>query len=142
MALLLLHSKLNYKSVSTRKFLSLSYSIHDELIQIVTIPIITAGPVNITVNRNGLVSFSVTIDEAMGEEFTYQWLRNGSDLMEMPGKFEGVNTSELMIIDAQNEDEGSYQCVIVNGAGDSVTSNEAFLSVGKLLQSNIVYYFK
>ena len=89
---------------------------------------------NITVNRSeaGLVSFSVTIDEALGEEFTYQWLKNGSDLIEMPGKIEGVNSSELMIIDAQNEDEGSYQCVIVNGAGDNVTSDKAFLSVGKL----------
>ena len=95
---------------------------------------ITAGPVNITVNRNeaNLVFFNVTLNEALGEEFTYQWLRNGSALMEMPGKFEGVNTSELMIIDARNEDEGSYQCVIGNGAGDNVTSNEAFLSVGKL----------
>ena len=99
---------------------------------------------NITVNRSeaGLVSFSVTIDKALGEDFIYQWLRNDSALMEMPGKFEGVNTSVLMIIDARNEDEGSYQSVIVNGAGDNVTSNEAFLSVGKLLQSNIAYYFK
>ena len=79
----------------------------------------------------GLVSFSVTIDEALGEEFTYQWLRNGSDLMEMPGKIEGVTTLELTIRDARNEDEGSYQCVIFNGAGDSVTSDKAFLSVGK-----------
>ena len=135
-ALLLLRSKLDYESVSIRKFLSLSYSIHDELIQIVAIPIITAGPVNITVNRSrneaDLVFFNIT-NEALDEEFTYQWLRNGSDLMEIPGRFEGVNTSVLTIIDARNEDEGSYQCVIVNGAGDSVISNKAFLSVGKLL---------
>ena len=96
---------------------------------------ITAGPVNITVKRNeaDFVSFNVTIHEAMEEEFTYQWLRNGLDLMEKPGKFEGVTASELMIVDPWNEDEGSYWCVIVNGAGDNVTSNEAFLSVGKLL---------
>ena len=96
---------------------------------------ITAEPVNITVNRNeaDVVSFSVTIDEALQEDFTYQWLRNGLALMEMPGKIEGVNTSVLMIIDPLNEDEGIYQCMIVNGAGDSVTSDKAFLSVGKLL---------
>ena len=89
---------------------------------------------NITVNRSeaGLVSFRVTIDEALEEEFTYQWLRNGLALMEIPRKFEGVTTSELMILDPRNEDEGSYQCVIVNGAGDNVTSDKAFLSVGKL----------
>ena len=95
---------------------------------------ITAGPMNITVNRNeaDLVFFNVTISKASDEEFTYQWQRNGSDLVEMPGKFEGVSTSVLTIIDAQNEDEDSYQCVIYNGAGDNVRSNEAFLSVGKL----------
>jgi hypothetical protein len=102
--------------------------------QIVAIPMIIAGSVNITVNRSeaDLVSFNVIIDEAMGEEFIYQWLRNGSNLMEMPGKLEGVNTLGLMINDARNEDEGSYQCVVVNGAGDSVISNKSYLSVGKL----------
>ena len=95
---------------------------------------ITVGPTNIKVNRNeaDLVFFNVTIGKALDEEITYQWQRDGSDLVEMPGKFEGLNTSELMIIDARNEDEDSYQCVIYNGAGDSVRSNEAFLSVGKL----------
>ena len=93
---------------------------------------ITTEPVNITVNRNeaGLVFFTVTI-QLSDEEFTYQWQRNGSDLMESPGKFGGVKTSMLTIIDAQNEDENSYQCVIYNGAGDGVRSNKAFLSVGK-----------
>ena len=68
----------------------------------------------------------------LDDEFAYQWQRNGSDLMEPPGKFEGVDTAELTILYAQNdEDEGSYWCVITNGAGDIVTSNEAFLRVGK-----------
>ena len=93
---------------------------------------ITAGPTNVTVNRNEAVFFNVTIGKDLDEEFTYQWKRNDSDLVEMPGKFEGVNTSVLTIIDARNEDEDCYQCVIYNGAGDSVRSNEAFLSVGKL----------
>ena len=101
---------------------------------IVAVPVITAGPENITVNRNeaDLVTFTVTIHEAVDEEFMYRWQRNGSELMEMPGKFEGVNISELTIRNARNEDEGSYRCVISNGAGDSVTSNSALLSVGKL----------
>ena len=108
--------------------------IHDELLEIVALPVVTAEPVNITVNINetDLVFCNVTIREVSDEEFTYQWQRNGSDLMELPGKFEGVNTSMLTIINAQNEDEDTYQCVIYNGAGDSVRSDEVFLSVGKL----------
>lgn len=93
---------------------------------------ITAGPVNVTVNRGDFVFFNVTISQELDEQFTYQWQRNGSDVVEMPGKFEGVNTSELTIILALNEDEDSYHCVIHNGAGDSVRSDKAFLSVGKL----------
>ena len=93
---------------------------------------IIAEPVNITVNRGDFGSFNATISQDLEEEFTYQWQKNGSNLVEMPGKFKGVNSSELMIIDARNEDEGSYQCMIYNGAGDSVRSSRAFLSVGKL----------
>ena len=81
-------------------------------------------------------TYMETLDEASGEEFTYQWQRNGSDLVEKSGKFEGVNTSVLTIIDVRNEDEGSYQCVIFDGTGDSVISNETLLSVGKLLLTN------
>ena len=101
---------------------------------IVAVPEITAGPENITINRNeaSLVTFTVTVHQTMDEEFTYQWQRNSSHLMELPGKFEGVNTSVLTIKDARKEDEGSYRCVIFNGAGDNVTSNNALLSVGKL----------
>ena len=100
---------------------------------------IITGPENITVNRDeaDFITFNVTfnfpIAKVSDEEFTYQWQRNGSNLVERPGKFEGVDTSVLTIRDAQNEDEDSYRCVIFNGAGDSVISNEAFLSVGKLL---------
>ena len=88
---------------------------------------IITQPMEVTVNSNGSAVFNVT---TMGG-LTYQWQRNGSDLMERPGKFEGVNTTELTVLDAQNEDEGSYVCVVTNGAGDSVTSNEAILTIGK-----------
>ena len=86
---------------------------------------------NKTVNRNDSVVFNVTVMKGFDDGFTYQWQRNGSDLMETLGKFEGVNTAELTVLDAQNEDEGSYTCVVTNGIGDNVTSNEAFLTVGK-----------
>ena len=94
---------------------------------------ITTQPVNIRVNRSDPVVFSVIIIVGEnGNEFTYQWKRNGSDLMETSGKFEGVQTAELTINNAQNEDEGSYRCVISNEAGDGVSSDEAILTVGKI----------
>lgn len=82
-----------------------------------------------TVNGTEEATFSV---EATGGGLTYQWKKNGVSLMEMAGKLEGVNAPMLMVLDAQIGDEGSYSCVVTNGAGDSETSNEAFLfTVGK-----------
>ena len=83
-----------------------------------------------TVNGTEEATFSV---EATGGGLTYQWRRNGDSLNEVAGKLEGVNSPMLMVLDAQVGDEGFYSCVVTNGAGDSETSNEAFLfTVGKL----------
>ena len=79
-------------------------------------------------NRNATATFTV---EATGDGRTYQWQRGDSNLMEMPDMLVGVTTATLMVLDAQDDDEGSYRCVVTNGAGDSVTSNEAMLTVGK-----------
>ena len=92
--------------------------------------IILIQPMDVIVSSNESAVFSVTAMKGFDDEFTYQWQRNGSDLMETPGKFEGVNTAELTIKEAQEEDEGSYWCVITNRAGDRVTSNEVFLIIG------------
>jgi hypothetical protein len=82
-----------------------------------------------TINGTEEATFSV---EAMGGGLTFQWRRNGDDLREEAGKLEGVNTPILIVLDAQLGDEGFYSCVVTNGAGDSETSNEAFLfTVGK-----------
>ena len=77
-----------------------------------------------TVNGTEVATFSV---EATGGGLTYQWRRNGDSLSEVAGKMEGVNSPALMVLDAQFEDEGFYSCVVINGAGDSEISNEAFL---------------
>lgn len=84
---------------------------------------------NMTINGTEEATFSV---EATGGGLTYQWKRNGVSLRETAGKLEGVNSPVLMVLDAQVGDEGFYLCVVTNGAGDSESSNQAFLfTVGK-----------
>ena len=82
---------------------------------------------NMTVNRTDMAEFTV---EATGDDLTYQWQVNGTNLTETPDMLMGVDTESLIVLDAMNDDEGSYTCEVTNGAGDSVTSNEAFLTVG------------
>ena len=93
---------------------------------------ISTQPIDIKVNVNDSAIFNVTIMEGSDDDFTYQWQRNGLDVnTESSSKFDGVKSIELTVNNVQNEDEGSYRCVITNGAGNSVTSNEAILTVGK-----------
>ena len=91
--------------------------------------IIDIQPVDLIVNRNGLATFNVTV-QGDPDDFTFQWQRNGSDLVERGGKFKGVNTSILKIQYVQANDEGNYWCVITNRAGLTVTTNEVLLIVG------------
>ena len=93
--------------------------------------IIITHPMDLIVNGNDTAMFNITVLGESAREFTYQWQKNGSNLVEIPGKIEGVNTMKLVIKGARNEDEGAYWCVITNKAGDMVTTNEAFLIVGK-----------
>lgn len=81
---------------------------------------------NVTVFESELATFSV---EATGGDLTYQWQKDGMNLAVTAGLLEGVNTPMLRVLDAQGSDEGSYSCVVTNGAGDSETSNVAFLAV-------------
>ena len=50
-------------------------------------------------DRNNSVVFNVTVMGGLDDEFVYQWQRNGSDILEISGKFEGVNTAELTVLD-------------------------------------------
>jgi hypothetical protein len=95
---------------------------------------------DLIVNGSDTAIFNITVlvRESVNE-FTYQWQKNGSNLVEIPGKVEGVNSTKLVIREARNEDEGGYWCVITNKVGDMVMTNEAFLIVGKN-QQFIMYY--
>ena len=97
--------------------------------------IVITHPMDMIVNANDTAIFNTTVLEESVWKFNYQWQKNGSNLVETPGKFEGVNTTRLVIKEARNEDEGAYWCVISSNDGDMVTTNEAFLIVGK----NIMY---
>ena len=68
---------------------------------------------------------------ASGDGLTYQWQRNDTNISGYDSRFEGVFDAVLTIKDAGVEDIGKYKCIVFNGAGDNVTSNEATLTVSK-----------
>ena len=87
---------------------------------------ITQHPSDMSVNQGSNVTFSV---EVHGEELTFIWLKDNKSISTESDRFTGRLTRTLNITNVQDADEGIYQCTVTNGAGDSVTSNGASLTV-------------
>lgn len=81
------------------------------------LPVITQQPSSQTINEGGDISLEVTATGATG----YQWKKDGSDI---PSATEATYSKS----GALPADAGSYTCV-VTGAGGSVTSNAATVTV-------------
>lgn len=84
------------------------------------LPVITKQPTNQTINEGGNISLAVTATGATG----YQWKKDGSDI---PSATKATYSKS----GALPADAGSYTCV-VTGAGGSVTSNPATVTVKAL----------
>ena len=92
---------------------------------------ITKHPSDKKVSHGNSTAFFV---EAIGDGLTYQWQKNNMSLQPTNGKkFEGVDTMTLTVNDVDIQDSGTYRCVVTNGTGNNVISNEVTLTVGKLL---------
>ena len=69
--------------------------------------------------------------KATGEDLQFQWKKDGKDLHDA-SKYHGTKTHTLHIKHVEESDEGSYQCLVMNGVGKDL-SEEAVLTVSKLV---------
>lgn len=83
-------------------------------------PAITQQPTNQTVNEGGTLTLSVIATNATG----YQWKKDGEDIT-------SATSATYTKQSVEPSDAGSYTCV-VTGAGGSVTSNPATVTVKAL----------
>ncbi|EOS0616032.1 immunoglobulin domain-containing protein [Escherichia coli] len=83
-------------------------------------PSITQQPTNQTVNEGGTLTLSVIATNATG----YQWKKDGEDIT-------SATSATYTKQSVEPSDAGSYTCV-VTGAGGSVTSNPATVTVKAL----------
>ena len=81
---------------------------------------ITQQPVSQTVNPGANATLTV-VAVSNGSAFSYQWRKNGSDLL-------GANSASLTINAVQEGNEGSYAVLLTNNLG-SILSNPASLTV-------------
>ena len=88
-------------------------------------PMIATQPSNRTNNAGAIASF--TVNPAGTPPFTYQWLKDGTNLDD-GGRFIGAHTSLLMLSNVFGGDRGGYSVVVTSPLG-SVTSQVATLTV-------------
>ena len=83
-------------------------------------PVITTHPQPQSLCAGSSVTFTVVA--TTGSPFTYQWLKNGSNIS-------GATNSSYTINPIQSSDTANYSCVVTNTYGCSTTSNQAGLTV-------------
>ena len=89
-------------------------------------PKVTQHPKSQLVLTGAQATFKV---EATGDDLTFQWLKNGSDVHN-DSNYSGTDTSTLMIQHVKKSDGGCYRCLVSNEAKiEGEVSDEAQLTV-------------
>ena len=88
-------------------------------------PVVMIEPVlNLTVNN-----YNLTIKCLPNKDnFNYKWIKKNDVL---PSRAQGVNSSQLTIVNLKPEDSGDYQCVMSNSTGTISSNFSAVKITGK-----------
>ena len=99
------------------------------------VPAIIGQPISQAAVTEENVTFSVNVSNS--DFSAYQWQKNNTSINNDDlGKYHGTRSPSLTIINAQEEDESYYRCVIDN----YLVSDSAELTVGELISKTVYYY--
>ena len=70
--------------------------------------------------------------EATGDSLQFQWQKNRCDLLD-GGRYCDTEKHTLRIVDIEKGDKGRYRCIVKNDVGKESFSDEALLTVSKLV---------
>ena len=90
-----------------------------------SLPVVIIDPVvNLTVNN-----YNLTIKCSPNKDnFNYKWIKKNDVLS---SRAQGVNTSQLTIVNLKPEDSGDYQCIMSNSSGTIRSNFSAIKITGK-----------
>ena len=83
--------------------------------------VITPSVVNLTINNYNLTMKC----SPNNSNFNYKWIKKDDVL---PSRAQGVNTSQMTIVNLIPKDSGEYQCVMSNRSG-TISSNFSTLHI-------------
>jgi hypothetical protein len=90
-----------------------------------TPPVITKQPITQSINKGSKVSMNIVVTGS--SPFVFQWKKDGTIISGATSDTYTINTAELT-------DAGSYTCIVSNSF-DSVTSNNAVLTVNNIFDA-------
>ena len=70
--------------------------------------------------------------KATGDDLQFQWQKDYTDLSD-GGRYCNTEKDTLCIVDVEKGDKGRYRCCVKNNAGITSFSDEALLTVSKLI---------
>src|SRR5262249_41349200 len=79
---------------------------------------VTPGPLQVC---DGLPKVLWAVGHGSGP-ISYQWRRNGVNLADEPGRYQGSTTELLRLVLMRDADQGVYDCVVQNWCGNPATS--------------------
>ena len=97
-------------------------------------PTITSGPTNVTIRSGSNVKFYVNASGVA--PFSYQWYRDGTNLLVNDGHVSGATTTALAISSVNVSDSANFH-VIVSNLNGTIASSAARLVVTNLFQPQI-----
>jgi hypothetical protein len=90
-------------------------------------PVITNLPADVCTNANATVHFNVGV--AGTTPFTYQWVKNGTNVLSDAGNITGATTSTLTLTGVVGDDSGTYVVIVSDPSGTVTRTPPASLAV-------------
>ena len=104
------------------------------MVSSVAAPTITTQPADVAYANGANFTLSVVATGAT----TYQWQKPAGTNVTNVAPYTGATTANLTITGAVNGTAGTYVCLVGNGGGCTVTSNNAVVTLGGVSVPNIV----
>ena len=94
----------------------------------IIVPLPTIMPLEKKVSTGGRTGFQVNISFPV---MKFQWLYNNMSIIDEEMRYSGIKTNNLIVMNIEKGDAGSYSCNVTTEFGLTVTSQQAQLQVCK-----------
>jgi len=102
---------------------------------LIGVPVITQQPPEVQWLIEGM---ELEVGVPAGAVYQYRWRRNGQDLFNIPGLFQGVTTKKLTILSSDPSIPGDFECVLTHVCGTATSATATVVCPGDFDKNGFV----